>query len=341
VSLGFLNERLRGNLVVERLDSRLLRGNPLGDPHVRHLPVYLPPAYHATTSRFPLLLALGGLFSSAAGHVAFRSFDESPVERLDRLMGEGELPPCLIAFPDCATRFGGSQYLDSSGTGLYQSHLVDELLPWLETHYRVRRDAAGRAVAGRSSGGFGALRLALDRPGLFAHCASSAGDLHFQMTLRPELARAPSTFARLGGLEAFLARVPELRSLGDDEALALNLCALATSYAPCDMAPGFRLPIDLETGELDEELFARWRAQDPAERVLTRDGAAALGQLTTLHIEAGDRDEYHADLGARVFARRCRTAGIHVDHVVFPGGHRGGTERWEAMLRQLLPAMAG
>ena len=238
MSLGFLSERLRGNLVVERLDSRLLRGNPLGDPHVRHLPVYLPPSYHATTARFPLVLALGGLFSSAAGHVAFRSFDESPVERADRLMATGELPPCVLAFPDAATRFGGSQYLDSAGTGAYQSHLVDEVLPWLDAHYRVRTDAAGRAVAGRSSGGFGALRLAMDRPGLFAHCASSAGDLHFQMTLRPELARAPAAFARLGGLEAFLARVPELRSLGADEALALNLSALATSYAPGDTVPG-------------------------------------------------------------------------------------------------------
>jgi S-formylglutathione hydrolase FrmB len=339
VSLGFLNERLRGNLVVERLDSRLLRGNPLGAPHVRYLPVYLPPGHHATTGRQPLLLALGGLFSSAAGHVAFRSFDESPVERLDRLMAAGELPPCVIAFPDCVTRYGGSQYLDSAGTGLYQSHLVDELLPWLETHYRVRPDAAGRAVAGRSSGGFGALRLVLDRPGLFAHCASSAGDLHFQMSLRPELARAPSAFARLGGLEAFLARVPELRSLGDDEALALNLCALAGSYSPCDTPPGFHLPIDLESGELDEERFARWRAQDPAELVLTGQGATALKTLGTLYVEAGDRDEYHADLGARVFAHRCGTQGVAVEHLSYPGGHRGGTERWEAMLRKLLPNM--
>jgi len=339
VSLGFLNERLRGNLVVERLDSQLLRGNPLGDPHVRHLPVYLPPGYHATTSRFPLVLALGGLFSSAAGHVAFRSFDESPVERADRLMAAGELPPCVIAFPDCATRFGGSQYLDSAGTGPYQSHLVDEVLSWLDAHYRVRPDAAGRAVAGRSSGGFGALRLVLDRPGLFAHCASSAGDLHFQMTLRPELSRAPSAFARLGGLEAFLARVPELRSLGDDEALALNLCALAGSYSPCDTPPGFRLPVDLESGELDVEVFARWRAQDPAELVLSEQGAAALKTLGTLYVEAGDRDEVHADLGARVFAHRCRHMGVDVEHVSYAGGHRGGTERWEVLLRRLLPDM--
>ncbi|MFA7331860.1 MAG: alpha/beta hydrolase-fold protein [Candidatus Delongbacteria bacterium] len=340
MSLGFLNERLRGTVVVDRLESRLLAGNPLGDPAVRHLPVYLPPAYHTTTARYPLVMILGGLFGSAAGWLAFRSFDENVLELADRLIAAGALPPAVLAFPDCSTRYGGGQYLDSPGTGRYLSHLADEVLPLLEAHYRLRGDAAGRAVAGRSSGGFGALRLVMARPGLFAHCASGSGDLYFEMSARPELARLPSALERLGGLDEFLRGLPALRHLGSDEACVLNVLAQASSYSPSDTPPGFRLPIDPESGELDEEVFALWKTHDPAERVLTNEPErAALAGLQTLYVEAGDRDEYHADLGARVFAQRCRLLGIDRLYHSYPGGHSGGTARWAVMLPLLLERM--
>jgi enterochelin esterase family protein len=341
MSLGFLNELLHGNMVVERVDSRLLRGNPLGDPPIRHCPVYLPPGYHAATRRYPLVLILAGQFGNSAGWLGFRAFDENIFQLADRLMAQGAMSPAVLAFPDCFTRYGGGQYLDSAGTGPYQSHLADELLPLLDAHFRLRGDAAGRAVAGKSSGGFGALRLAMARPGLFAHCACSAGDLHFDMTLRPEIARLPAALARLGGLAAFLERLPALRKLGADEACALNLLALASAYSPTREPPGFRLPIDPASGELDEEVFALWRAQDPAERLSAhRAERDALAALRTLYLEAGDRDEFHAELGARVFAHRCRAQGIELIHREYEGGHFGATWRWGEMLPLLLERMA-
>ena len=340
MSLGFLSEQLRGNIVVERIESALLRDNPLGDPHVRHVPVYLPPLYHTSRERYPLVVVLAGLFGSSAGWLGFRAFDENLFQLADRLIAEKTIPPCLLAFPDCSTRYGGGQYLDSAGTGRYQSHLADELLPQLIAHYRVRPEPRCLAVAGKSSGGFGALRLAMARPGLFSHCASSAGDLHFEMTARPEIARLPAALARLGGLGAFLAQIPALRKLGADEACALNVLALSSSYTPSDTPPGFRLPIDLETGELDEEVFAMWRAQDPAERVTQIPAETeALAGLATLYVEAGDRDEFHAELGARVFAHRCRARGIDIIHREFEGGHFGATGRWGEMLPLLLERM--
>lgn len=340
MSLGFLGESLHGTVVAERVDSALLKANPLGDPFLRHCPVYLPPGYHKGVRRYPLVVVLGGLFSSAPSWLGFRAFEENLLQMADRLMQDGVLPHALLAFPDCSTRYGGSQYLDSTGTGLYQSHLVEEVLPLLESHFRLLPEARHRAVAGRSSGGFGALRLVMDHPGLFQHCASSAGDLHFHMSLRPELARLPSAMERLGGLESFLAQVTNLRQLGSDEACALNAIALGSCYSPMDEAPGFQLPIRLDTGEMDEACFQRWRDEDPAERVLCRPADVdALGRLATLHVEAGDRDEYHADLGARVFTRRCREQGLAVEHLSYAGGHFGGTARWAVMLPSLLARM--
>jgi len=341
MSLGFLNEALQGTVVVERVDSALLRGNALGDPSLRHCPVYLPPHYHCDETRFPLLLVLGGHFSSAPGWLGFRAFEENIIQLADRLMEQGAIPHAILAFPDCSTRYGGSQYLDSSGTGPYQRHLVEEILPLLDRHFRLLDGARHRAVAGRSSGGFGALRVAMSHPGLFAHCASGAGDLNFHMGLRPELARLPSTLERQGGLISFLAHLSELRSLNADAACLLNAIALSTCYSPSQDFPGFLLPVDPHSGEVDEGLFQLWRDQDPAERVLCRPAEVdALGSLETLYVEAGDRDEYHADLGARVFAHRCARQGLAVDLHIHPGGHFGGRARWEEMLPKLLGRMA-
>lgn len=332
----FLNHVLKGNLLVERIESQLLAGNPLGDPSVRHLPVYLPPGYECDTHKVPLLLALGGLFSSAPGWISFRAFDENMIQIADRLIAAGKIPPLVIAFPDAFTRYGGSQYINSSGTGPHMDHVIQELLPHLRAAFRVLGDRDTTAVAGKSSGGFGALRLAMAHPEHFAHALSSAGDLHFDMSIRPELARFPQALERLGGLDAFLDSLPGLKKLGRDEATVLNVIALASCYSPSTKAPGFELPIDPASGELDEAVFSRWLEQDPAWRVThLSDEANALSSLRTLYIEAGDTDEYHADLGARVFSSRLTKAGIAHKHVVYKGGHFSATWRWESMLKEL------
>lgn len=332
------NDHLHGTLVVETVESERLRGNPLGDPPRRRLPVYLPPGYPDARERWPLVVGLAGHFGSAAGWLGFRAFDENLIQLADRLMAAGELPPAVLALPDLSTKHGGAQGLDSQAVGPYQSHLADEVLPWLREHFAVDPRREATALCGKSSGGFAALRLAMARPELAARVAVSAADLHFEMSLRPELARLPAILARLGGLDAFLVGLPSLRKLGEDEAALLGLVALGLAYAPDPDAPhGFRWPIDLATGELDEELFARWKTHDPCERVLALPAEAdALRSLLVLHVESGDRDEYHADLGARVFASRCRKAGIAVSHEEFSGGHFGTTWRWETLLGEAL-----
>jgi enterochelin esterase-like enzyme len=334
------NDHLHGNLITERLESQLLKANPLVDPSQRHLPIYLPPGYHQNNEHFPLVLGLSGLFGNYASWLSFGAFSENLVELLDRLIQEKELPPFVLALPDCFTRFGGSQYIDSAGTGLYSQHVALELLPFLRSNYRVSASREDTVVAGKSSGGFGALRLAMTWPDLFAHVAVSAADLYFDMSVRHELAGFPSALERLGGLPAFLSKMNNLRKLGSDEARALNIIALSACYSPSEIPPGFELPMDLRSGELRPEVFERWLLEDPVERIsISRNLStrsqelAALGGLKTLHVEAGNRDEYAADLGAKVFASRCSEAGIDLMPQSFDGGHFGTTWRWEHMLK--------
>ncbi len=360
------NSLLKGNIVVEELRSELLEGNFLGDPALRRVPVYLPPDYHLRSRRYPAVYALSGLFGSSESWLGFRAFDENLIQLADRLIGEGTLQPFVMVFPECITSYGGSQYVDSPGTGRYMSHVCDELVPHMEQYYNLLSGRGSRAVAGKSSGGFGALRMAMARPDLFGHAAACAADMHFDMSCRPEIARFPFCLERAGGLEAFLKALPRLRKLDPDTANVLNIIALSSCYSPApETELGFELPVDRASGLLKEVVFGRWLAQDPVRRIAgdwpgnmlaalgegsTDEGgrmaaetanreSKALGSLDTLYLEAGTRDEYHADLGARAFVHNCRERGIDVIHEEFDGGHFGTTWRWEPMLKLLLEHM--
>src|SRR4029077_9019007 len=96
-------------------------------------------------------------------------------ERLDRLVGSGRMGEAIVVAPDGFTRWGGGQYLDSSALGDYETYLVREVLPAIDARFRPRTGRDARAIGGKSSGGFGALTLAMRNPEAFAAVASHAG----------------------------------------------------------------------------------------------------------------------------------------------------------------------
>ncbi|HXQ48694.1 MAG TPA: alpha/beta hydrolase-fold protein, partial [Thermoplasmata archaeon] len=147
---------LAGSVEVHRLESHVLAGNPWGDPTLRDLPVYLPPS--GKSEGLPLLVLLSGYTGS--GWIHFdrpRFLRSSIVRRFDHLVRTGAAPEAVMIAPDCVTLLGGSQYLNSSATGRYEDYVVQELLPWV----RQRYGTGPSAVLGTSSGGYGALVLAL------------------------------------------------------------------------------------------------------------------------------------------------------------------------------------
>ena len=63
------------------------------------------------------------------------------------MFARGDAPPAIVVYVDAWTSYGGSQFVDSPGTGRYHSYLCDEIVPWVDGHYRTM--AAGRPT-GRS-----------------------------------------------------------------------------------------------------------------------------------------------------------------------------------------------
>lgn len=324
---------------IESFKSHLLRGNPLGDPHEREIPVYLPPDYEADQERrYPVAYLLPAYASNAVKMIHSSPWDESLRQRFDRLIRSGRMRPMIVVLPDCWTRYGGSQYLNSSATGRYQDFLIQELIPWVDTRFRTFPNRNYRAVLGISSGGYGATILGMRHPDVFGLIADHSGDKHFEVGYRPDFPKAMDCLYQAGGLEAFLQDFPQSLPRSSRWFDGINVIAMASCYSPNPDSPwGFELPFRVETGELREKIWEQWLEYDPVRQVELY--GEALQSLRLLYFDCGSRDEYRLHWGARLFAHRLRQRGIPHEYEEFNGGHRGLVYRFDRSLQKISQAM--
>jgi putative esterase len=330
---------LRGSVEHHPFESRVLRGNPWGDPVVRDLPVYLPPS--GNTDGLPLLVLLSGY--TGAGWMSFLRpgyLTDTIVGRLDRLIRQKLAQEAVLVGPDCLTTLGGSQYLNSSATGRYEDYVVQEVIPFVRDRYRT----GPVAVMGTSSGGYGSLMLGLRHPDLFQAVGSNAGDAYFEYCYTPDFPIAFREIRKAGGPERLLERLlhEPVSDFGPRQTMvqALEVMGYASCYSPIDAEPGrFDLPFDLETGALRPEVWSRWLDWDPVRMVREpkyQDAARAVGYW---YVDGGTRDEYALDLGARIFAAEARGVGARVEFEEFDGVHKDGGPRYEVLIPRLLRAL--
>ena len=327
---------LQGTLHIDFLDSPALRGNPLGDPPRRPLGVYTPPGYdNAGSRRYPVLYCLHGYTGDVAALVSARAWETNVVQWIDRLIAGDRMLPAILAIVDGNTRLGGSQYVDSIHNGDYATYTVRDVIGHVDAAYRTLAREGGRAVFGKSSGGFGALHLCLAHPGMFAAFASHSGDSYFRYSNVRGFPNAQRVLEGFGSIEKFVLEFERRTKRPQHFYETIEMIGYAAAYSPRAAERwAIDLPWDDATGELRDAVFARWLAFDPCERVAS--GRAALERLRLRYLDCGRKDEYALDIGARVFAKRCRDLGLEVRHEEFDDDHRNIGYRYEVSL----PALA-
>jgi hypothetical protein len=318
-------------------ESDALRGNPLGDPHVRPLWVYLPPGYDDEPDRryasIYMIQGLTGQLDMWRNRTAFR---RNFPELADDLFAAGDAPPCILVWVDCWTSLGGSQFLDSPGTGKYHTYLCDEVVPWVDARYRTVQGAQGRGIAGKSSGGYGAMVTPMLRPDLFGGLATHAGDALFENCYLPEFRESARALREKydGSFDRFWADFrsrPALTKASDS--VLLNSWCMAACYS-ADEDGTVHVPFDVDTGELIPDVWDRWLAWDPV-RMAPRH-ADELRSLRAVYIDSGTKDEWYLDLGAEAFRRALAELGVTDMHFeLFDAGHMGIEYRYPLSLRYL------
>jgi hypothetical protein len=326
-----------GRLDEHTFESEVLKGNPLGDPHVRPLWVYVPPGYDEEPDRsYPSIYMIQGLTGQLDMWRNRSAFRKNPPELMDELFGSGESPPAILVWVDCWTSLGGSQFIDSPGTGRYHTYICDEVVPWVDERYRAEPEAAHRGIAGKSSGGYGAMVNPMLRPNVFGGLATHAGDALFEACYLPDFRSSVRTLrdSYEGSFEKFWEdfRSRPAFSQKSDYTLLNDWC-MAACYS-ADEDGTVHLPYDTATGELKPEVWERWLAWDPV-RMAPRH-ADALRSQKAIFIDAGNRDDIYLDLGAEAFRRALEELGItDVFFELFDGTHMGVEYRYPLGVKYL------
>jgi enterochelin esterase-like enzyme len=330
---------LRGTVERLRMKGASLTGNALGDPDERELLVYLPYGYADSARRYPVVMVLAGFAATNGSLLNFKPWEPNLLERYERLLAEG-CGEAILVLPDCFTRLGGSQYLDSPAVGDYQRYLADDVVSFVDARFRTLPEREARAIIGKSSGGFGALRMGMDRPERFAVVGSHAGDCAFELSIRPRFAEAAVVYERSGGARAFLAELASRAPRSQAEFHALELLALAHVYAPTRDGDGpfGELPFDPRTAMVRPEPWGRWLAHDPLVRA--QRGEHGLTKAQLVFLDAGKSDEYGLQFGARMLAEHLMQSGVAVEHEEFEGGHMGTAHRYDVSLPKVIAALA-
>ena len=273
------------------------------------------------------------------------AFEPTFVERLDAMFAAGDCPDAVIVFVDAWTSLGGSQFLNSAGTGRYMDYLCDEVVPFVDERYptsadrdhrglrrqvvgRLRRDGRADAAPGRVR----RARLARRRRAVRVLLPARVPAHRRGRCATTSTARARCSTSAWRPPTTSTSTASAARSM----MYAMRVRVLAGS-ASVRGRPA--VPFEIATGKLIDEIWAA------VARATTRSGwlpstptrcRACAGSTST----PGARDEWYLDLGAQAFAHELDKLGVEYTLELFDGRTAGSrtdiqarSESWCTALR--------
>lgn len=298
-----------GQIITDTIASEALKDNKLDDPHIRNMMVYLPPSYASSDKMYPTIYLLHGFGGNERSYVdevgeAFAVF------LLDSMIETGLLKEIIIVMPDGGNKYGGSFYVNSELTGDYEDYIVDDLVSHIDVKYRTIGDRSGRAVAGASMGGYGAMTLAMKHPDLFSAVASLSPPLGFDVishSMIPEIIKENPD--AMGG------------PWPDAEQYTSYIYTLSAALSPNLNYPPFfvDLPFEYPSGEMIEPVRQRWLGNDPLTMLSIY--SSSLEAMSGIYIDVGDEDLPGFREAADSFHQELLDLDIEHEYNVYHGDH--------------------
>ena len=292
--------------IVEALEvpGVTLKGNPLGDPTVRRVAV-ISPGNARPDQPLPILYYLPGWGGSSEEYLRGA---QTPFSALAQELA------VRVAVVDGRTRWGGSQFLNSTALGNYADYVSDEVVRTVEARYAL---ASGRRlIAGHSSGGYGALLLAMRQQKLFAGVIALSPDSDFESTHRGLVGQPAVRRTTRSEVESWMP--PATARPGDG--LVSLICGLCANYAPLGpKQPGRFGWLYDDRGAWQQEVWQRWLDADPL--TLIRKNPNAFAPSQRVYLDGAEHDEFLANIGARNMHAVLRDRPSPVTFYESPGGH--------------------
>jgi S-formylglutathione hydrolase FrmB len=295
----------KGTVQRIKVHGKALEGNLAGDPADRDVSVYLPASYAAGARRYPVIYMLHGYTDSDEQWMGFKKHWINLAEVIDRAMAKGDLRETIVVMPNAYTRYQGSMYSNSATTGNWEDYVAQELVAYVDAHYRTVAAVGSRGLAGHSMGGYGAARIGMRHPDVFSSvyllspcCMASRAQLELTMPA----AEAIQT------QEQF-----EKADFGTKAAIAS-----AVAWSPNPKNPPLFFDLPYKGGEYQPQVAAKWAANAPLAMI--DQYIANIRRLKALGMDAGTEDRVIAAT-VRTLDRVLTDYGIAHEFEIYEGDH--------------------
>jgi len=289
-----------------RVHGASLEGNLSGDDATRDVVVYLPASYQTEPTRhYPVVYFLHGYGVGVDPYVNLLGVPDAVNSALD-----GGIPEMIVVLPDAFTRWSGSMYSNSPTTGNWEGYIANDLVAYIDSHYRTIAERESRGLSGHSMGGYGTMRIGMKHPEQFSALYAMSSCC---------LMNNPAAGGRGGGGGIAGQEEPQGRGGrgGGGGGFANAPMAQAAAWSPNPMNPPDYVDLAVVDGELRPEIAARWLANSPL--VMIYQYVPSLEQYEAIALDVGDQDTLAAsnrDLDAALTR-------LGIDHTfeVYEGTH--------------------
>jgi enterochelin esterase-like enzyme len=269
-----------------KVHGKALEGNLEGDSADREVLVYLPPGYKTSGSRrYPVVYMLHGFTDDPDHWWGFIQHFVNLPEVLDRAFADGSTREVIVAMPNAYTAFQGAMYSNSPTTGNWEDFVTDELVAYIDGHYRTIAAVESRGLAGHSMGGYGALKIGMKHPEVYS-------SLYVMSACCLSAPTAQS--AGRGG-----ARAEAIHSQADAAKADFGTKAVlaeAAAFSPNPKNPPLYFDLPTKDGEFRPEIAAKWAANAPLAMIDQYIGY--LRRMKAVAMDVGMQDGLRFDVKA-------------------------------------------
>ena len=303
-----------------------LAGNLLETPTQQEVSVYVPPSYRSARARRYAVIYL--LHGYSDGRVAWTR-EIGVADILDRLIAAHRIPEVIVVMPEGVNRYGGGFYRNSSVAGRWGDFIAQDLMQFTDAHFRTLTRTGGRAIVGWSMGGYGAIHLAMERPGLYA---AAYGISPCCLAPVEDLGLGNDAWKRV---RAFTSAADVDAAMQARDFYPVAAMAVLTAFSPDpNNAPLYvRFPYDVRRTEaVPNAGWDAYAAQFPIARVAQ--SQEALRGLRAFGFDYGINDQFaHVPVAARAFSAQLAQWRIPHRFEVYDGDHRNHVKaRFESVV---------
>ncbi len=323
-SMIFAEGGKKGKVVLAKINSESLKKNLLLENPEKKIGIYLPPSYDEESRRYPVVYFLNGYTVSMNTIYMIKSI-------MDNLLDSKKINEMIIVSISGANRYDGSFYVNSPVTGNWEDFVVNEVVQYVDSHFRTLDNRDSRGIAGHSMGGFGAINLSLRHPEIYsAVYAMSPGLLDERGISTYGFFSSESVkdyFEKCGQIETKLKNGTSMDDI-ISELYDWNkiFCAYATAFCPDVNNPGMfvEYPYIKKDGKIvfDKNVYEKWNNGLGNLKKKIKEYESKNVKLDNIAFECGRQDEYAVILSsAKYLSKLLHEAKIPHKFSLFDGTH--------------------